>query len=148
MDQMGIHYNIWIVLLSYGLAAAAAYSALNLISQVSHSAGRVRRLWLLSGACVLGGGIWAMHFVGIMASRLPFKVSYHPVMAAVSLLIIMSSCYATLQMVTAARQRSWRLLRAAAYSAAAYRSCIMLEWPPWRWRPRFITGQWIRLYRY
>ncbi|MBP2110104.1 EAL domain-containing protein [Paenibacillus sp. FSL P2-0089] len=110
MDQMGIHYNIWIVLLSYTLAAAAAYSALNLISQVSHSAGRVRRLWLLSGACVLGGGIWAMHFVGIMASRLPFKVSYHPVMAAVSLLIIMSSCYATLQLVTAPRQRSWRLL--------------------------------------
>ncbi|MFC6648087.1 MHYT domain-containing protein [Paenibacillus rhizoplanae] len=112
MDQMGIHNNIWIVLLSYALAAAAAYSALNLISQVSHSAGRVRRLWLLSGTCVLGGGIWAMHFVGIMASRLPFKVSYHPGMAALSLLIVLSFCYAALQIVTAPRQRSWRFLTA------------------------------------
>lgn len=110
MDQMGIHYNIWIVLLSFALVAAASYSALNLISQVSHSAGRVRRLWLLSGACVLGSGIWAMHFVGIMASRLPFKVSYHPGTAVLSLLIIMSACYVSLQLVTSSPQRSWRFL--------------------------------------
>ncbi|MEK3687699.1 putative bifunctional diguanylate cyclase/phosphodiesterase [Paenibacillus sp. FSL R10-2736] len=110
MDQMGIHYNIWIVLLSFALAATAAYSALNLISQVSHSTGRVRRLWLLSGACVLGSGIWAMHFVGIMASHLPFKVSYHPGTAVLSLLVSMLSCYAALQIATASRQRMWRFL--------------------------------------
>lgn len=51
MDKMGIHYNVWIVLLSFALAATAAYSALNLISQVPRSFGKVRRLWLISGAC-------------------------------------------------------------------------------------------------
>lgn len=96
MDQMGIHYNIWIVLLSFALAATAAYSALNLISQVSHSTGKIRRLWLLSGACVLGSGIWAMHFVGIMASRLPFEVSYHPGRAVLSLLISILSSFLAL----------------------------------------------------
>lgn len=110
MDQMGIHYNIWIVLLSFALTATAAYSALNLISQVSHSTGRVRRLWLLSGACVLGSGIWAMHFVGIMASHLPFKVSYHPGTAVLSLLVSMLACYVSLQIATASRQRMWRFL--------------------------------------
>lgn len=49
MDKMGIHYNVWIVLLSFALAATAAYSALNLISQVPRSFGKVRRLWLISG---------------------------------------------------------------------------------------------------
>ncbi|CQR58757.1 bifunctional diguanylate cyclase/phosphodiesterase [Paenibacillus riograndensis] len=110
MDQMGIHYNLWIVLLSFALAATAAYSALNLILQVFHSAGRVRRLWLLSSACVLGSGIWAMHFVGVMASYLPFKVSYHPGIAGCSLLISMCACYLSLWVATMSPLRTGRLL--------------------------------------
>lgn len=112
MDQMGVHYNIWIVLLSYALAATAAYSALNLVSQVSHSTGKIRRLWLLSGACVLGSGIWAMHFVGILASRLPFEVGYHPLKAVLSLLVSMLCSYIALGIVTASRQKLSRLLAA------------------------------------
>jgi diguanylate cyclase (GGDEF)-like protein len=114
MDQMGIHYNIWIVLLSFALAASAAYSALNLISQVPNSTGRVRRLWLLSGSCVLGCGIWAMHFVGVMASPMPYKVSYHPATAVLSLLVGMFFCYAALLIAMASRQRIWRFLTGGA----------------------------------
>ncbi|ULO07842.1 EAL domain-containing protein [Paenibacillus sp. 19GGS1-52] len=110
MDQMGIHYNIWIVLLSFALAATAAYSTLNLTSQVYRSTGKVRRLWLLSGACVLGSGIWAMHFLGIMASRLPFEVSYHPGRAILSLLISILSCYITLWVAAESRQGIWRMM--------------------------------------
>lgn len=110
MDQMGVHYNIWIVLLSFALAAAAAYSALNLISHTAHAAGRTRRLWLLSGACVLGSGIWAMHFVGIMASEWSFRAGYHLGLAVLSLLISIVASFLALWMATAARQRLWRLL--------------------------------------
>lgn len=109
MDQMGTHYNTWIVLLSFALAVTAAYSALNLISQVSHSTGRIRRLWLLSGACVLGSGIWAMHFVGIMATQFPFQIGYRPGRAVLSLLVSMLSSFVALWMVTTPRQRLWRL---------------------------------------
>ncbi|MHA6534575.1 putative bifunctional diguanylate cyclase/phosphodiesterase [Paenibacillus sp. BAC0078] len=105
MDQMGIHYNIWIVLLSFVLSAAAAYSALSLISQISHSTGRARLIWLLSGACVLGCGIWAIHFVGIMALHLPFKVSYDLGRAVSSLLLIMLACYLSLWIAAVLRQR-------------------------------------------
>lgn len=109
MDQMGTHYNTWIVLLSFALAVTAAYSALNLISQVSHSTGRIRRLWLLSGACVLGSGMWAMHFVGIMASQFPFEIGYRPGRAVLSLLISMLSSFVALWIATKPRQRIWRL---------------------------------------
>ncbi|ASA24603.1 putative bifunctional diguanylate cyclase/phosphodiesterase [Paenibacillus donghaensis] len=113
MDQMGIHYNIWIVLLSFAIAVTAAYSALNLISQVFRSAGRVRRLWLLSGASVLGSGVWAMHFVGIMASRLPVEVSYHPGRTALSLLVSIVLCYLALGLASSAsRVQPLRLLAA------------------------------------
>jgi len=109
MDQMGVHYDIWIVLLSFALAVTAAYSALNLVSQVSRSAGRIRSLWLISGSCVLGSGIWAMHFAGILASRLPFEVGYHPGMAVLSMLIGMICCYFALRLSFTPRLEFWRM---------------------------------------
>lgn len=110
MDQIGIRYNLWIVLLSFALAASAAYSALNLISQVSRSTGRIRRLWLLSGACVLGSGIWAMHFVGIIATRLPLEVGYHPGRAILSLIVSVLACFLALGAVSWSRLRIWGLV--------------------------------------
>ncbi|MBW4082160.1 bifunctional diguanylate cyclase/phosphodiesterase [Paenibacillus sp. S150] len=110
MDQMGIRYNIWIVLLAFALAASAAYSALTLISQVSLTAGRGRRLWLLSGACVLGSGIWAMHLVELMAGELPFEVSYHPGQAVLSLLISIPASYLALWIAAVPLLRTGHLL--------------------------------------
>lgn len=110
MDQMEVHYNQWIVLLSFVLAATAAYSSINLISKVSHASGKIRSLWLLSGACILGSGIWAMHFVGILASRLPFEVGYHPGMAILSLLVGMTACYFALHLGFTANLNTWQLI--------------------------------------
>ncbi|OBZ08475.1 diguanylate cyclase [Bacillus sp. FJAT-27264] len=108
MDQMGIRYNIWIVLLTFALVSAAVYAALNLISQFPRSAGKIRRMWLLSASCVLGSGLWAMHYIGIMAGRLPFEVSYQPGKALLSLLVCMLSCYAAFWIVFVHRLKLWR----------------------------------------
>jgi diguanylate cyclase (GGDEF)-like protein len=110
MDKMGIYCNVWIVVLSFALATTAAYSALNLISQVSDSSGKVRRLWLISGACVLGSGIWAIHYVGIMASRFPFEVNYDPVRTILSLLVGVLFYYLAFRITSAPRLRRWRLV--------------------------------------
>ncbi|SEU12434.1 bifunctional diguanylate cyclase/phosphodiesterase [Paenibacillus sp. NFR01] len=109
MDQTGIHYNIWVVLLSFALAAIASYSALNLTAQVSHSVGRIRRLWLFSGASVLGTGIWAMHFIGIMAGQYPLNVSYDPGGAVLSLAVSMLFSLLALFQVTSKRNSFRRL---------------------------------------
>jgi len=113
MDQMAIDYNVWVVLLSFALAVAAAYTALNLLSQVPRSTGRIRSLWLLSGSFVLGSGIWAMHFVGLSVSQLPFQVGYRPGMAILSMLTGILSCYAALRLVLTPRPKLWRLIVSA-----------------------------------
>ncbi|WP_415752749.1 MHYT domain-containing protein, partial [Paenibacillus forsythiae] len=48
---MEIHYNIWIMLLSFALSVLASYSAVNLVCQApsSSSSPRTRRLWLGAG---------------------------------------------------------------------------------------------------
>ncbi len=46
----------------------------------------LRHSWLVIGAIAMGGGIWAMHFIGMLAHVLPIPVSYDPGITALSIL--------------------------------------------------------------
>lgn len=45
-----------------------------------------RMIWTAIGAIIMGLGIWAMHFVGMVAYRLPIPVIYEPVMTTLSVM--------------------------------------------------------------
>lgn len=67
-----------LMLLSVLIAVGAAYIALTLAdSSKSRNMQGMRQLSILSGAIVLGAGVWAMHFIGMMAFQLPIPVHYH-----------------------------------------------------------------------
>ncbi|MFH5181361.1 MHYT domain-containing protein [Paenibacillus sp. TAB 01] len=80
------HYNVPVVLLSFFIAVLAAYSALSLSEKIAKTQGRTKTVWLISGACVMGCGVWAMHFVGMIAYHLNVEVSYNIPVTIVSLL--------------------------------------------------------------
>ncbi len=56
------------------VAIYASYTALSLAGRVRHSHGRATYWWMTGGAVAMGSGIWAMHFIGMQAFRLPFPV--------------------------------------------------------------------------
>ncbi|MDR3421676.1 MAG: MHYT domain-containing protein [Xanthobacteraceae bacterium] len=73
---MPVTYETWLVLLSIVMAVQGAYVGLSLAVQIGEATGMRRRL-LLAGATVsLAVAIWTMHFVGMLAVRLPFQVDY------------------------------------------------------------------------
>ncbi|UIO44657.1 EAL domain-containing protein [Brevibacillus brevis] len=86
-------YDSFLVILSYLIAVAASFSALNLAARVSKSKGKHQLLWLMFGATTMGLGIWSMHFVGMLALTLPIKVLYDMeyVILSVILAIFVSS---------------------------------------------------------
>ncbi|MFF0827007.1 EAL domain-containing protein [Brevibacillus sp. NPDC003359] len=86
-------YDSFLVILSYLIAVAASFSALNLAARVSTSKGKHQLLWLIFGATTMGLGIWFMHFVGMLALTLPIKVLYDMkyVILSVVLAIFVSS---------------------------------------------------------
>lgn len=43
-----------------------------------------RMRWRMGAAIMMGGGIWSMHFVGMLAFELPIEVSYHSTWTAAS----------------------------------------------------------------
>lgn len=64
-------YDPVLVGLSLFIAVFASFTALSLARRMSAAAGRARSLWLLTAAFALGGGIWSMHFVAMLAFSLP-----------------------------------------------------------------------------
>ena len=69
------------------IAIAASYTALDLAGRVTAASGRARAAWLTGGAIAMGIGIWAMHFKGMLAFRLPLEVYYHWPTVLVSLVV-------------------------------------------------------------
>ena len=69
-------HNASLVLVSVLIAVFASYAALALASRVTASRGRFRTAWLVGGSFAMGVGIWSMHFVGMLAFRLPVPITY------------------------------------------------------------------------
>ena len=42
-------------------------------------------MWLVPGALALGGGVWTMHFIGMLAMSLPCGIAYDPFMTLLSM---------------------------------------------------------------
>src|SRR5882672_10458034 len=82
------------------IAVVASYAALDLAGRVTAARGRVRAAWLTGGAIAMGIGIWAMHFKGLLAFRLPVTVDYHWPTVLVSLVVAVSASVVALFIVS------------------------------------------------
>jgi diguanylate cyclase (GGDEF)-like protein len=82
-------YTHWLVVLSVVMAMVVAYTALTLVSRVSQTPGRLGDAWLVGGAAAMGCGIWSMHFIGMLAFRLPIQLRYDIRTTIASLFIAM-----------------------------------------------------------
>jgi diguanylate cyclase (GGDEF)-like protein len=80
-------YNYWLVFVSLLVAILASYTALDLASRITASKGRAARTWLVGGAFSMGIGIWSMHFIGMLAFRLPIPMAYDVGITLFSMLI-------------------------------------------------------------
>jgi NO-binding membrane sensor protein with MHYT domain len=87
MTAMPVTYEAWLVLLSIVMAVQGAYVGLSLAVQIAEAAGARRRLLLAGAAASLAVAIWTMHFVGMLAVRLPFQVDYLALPTLLSFLI-------------------------------------------------------------
>ncbi len=88
-------YNLALVALSYVIAVAASYTALELSRRISNTAGRAATTWLVAGAVSMGVGIWTMHFIGMLAFSLPMNFGYDVGITVLSLLVgILASAFA------------------------------------------------------
>src|SRR3982074_891694 len=80
-------YNAGLVALSVVVATLAAFVALSISGRIVASNSRgARWAWASAGALAMGGGIWSMHFIGMLAFSLPCGVTYAPVGTVLSMI--------------------------------------------------------------
>lgn len=80
-------YSPGLVLLSFLIAAFASAMAIQAAAQaVTVQRPAYRMLMLGSGSIALGGGVWSMHFIGMLAFALCTEVSYQPGLTFLSML--------------------------------------------------------------
>ena len=80
-------YDPYLVALSILVASFASYTALDLGGRVALAQGPTHRIWLAAAALTMGGGIWSMHFVAMLAFVLPMPVSYDVGLTVLSLVL-------------------------------------------------------------
>ncbi|EWY38011.1 histidine kinase [Skermanella stibiiresistens SB22] len=84
---MVFSHNPWLVALSFATAAFASFVALDMIERLRQANGRARQVWHAGASAALGGGIWSMHFIGMLAFSGPAELQYDPAMTILSLAI-------------------------------------------------------------
>jgi len=96
---MPVTYESWLVALSIGMAIQGAYVGLSLAVQIGAATGMRRRLLLAGAAFSLAVAIWTMHFIGMLALRVPFQVDYlvFPTLLSflVCVIVVGAAIYAT-----------------------------------------------------
>lgn len=81
-------HNPLLVLVAYLVACAASFATLDMAERVAHADDpSSQRLWRWIGATCLAGGIWAMHFIGMLAFQAPIEIQYDLPITLFSLLI-------------------------------------------------------------
>src|SRR5215470_17929468 len=80
-------YDPYLVALSFAVACLASYTALDLGGRIRVSGRWARLAWLATAASAMGGGIWSMHFIAMLAFFMPMPVSFDFGLTLLSLVV-------------------------------------------------------------
>jgi len=134
--MMSPSYDAPLVLFSVLVAILASYTALDMAGRIATAArGRYARMWLAGGSIAMGFGIWSMHFVGMLAFRLPIPLAYDPAITGLSLLIAVLASAFALRLVSGDHLPPARLAMGALALGAAVASMHYTGMAAMRMRP-------------
>jgi PAS domain S-box-containing protein len=105
-------YDLRLVALACVIAVFASFASLNLAGRIRSARGSARLLWLCSAAIALGGGIWSMHFVAMLAFSMPVAIAYDFLWTSASMVLAIVAVGAGYALIAFGSLRPARLLLA------------------------------------
>lgn len=119
MTEIRGTYNFMLVGLSVVIAIVASFIALVFASMTKHILiKRHQHLAVIVGSGMMAGGVWSMHFVGMLAYDVGMHVGYDITLTFVSILPSLIASYITLRMLQKSRLRLWQLILGSVYVGA------------------------------
>ncbi|MDX8413189.1 MAG: MHYT domain-containing protein [Mariprofundales bacterium] len=94
MGEIEGGYDALVVVLSLLVAIISSFVAISVVPRLNDATASLQRTiaWTLGFGLSLGAGIWAMHFVAMLAFHLPFAVRYNVMLTLLSLIIAILCC--------------------------------------------------------
>src|SRR3954469_18480330 len=108
-------YDSYLVALSFAVASFASYTALDLAGRIRASTGWARGAWLTTAAISMGGGIWSMHFIAMLAFRMPMPVNFDVGLTVLSLLVAIAVTGAGFYMIGTRQATALQLVLSGLY---------------------------------
>ncbi|WP_370060349.1 MHYT domain-containing protein [Neptunomonas phycophila] len=103
-------YNYWLVALSVLIATFTSTMSLHLVAiSINNNSHVYQKIAILTSGIAMGCGIWAMHFIGMIAYHLPTAIYYDPYITLLSLLPGIIACCVALYL-TARKEISTQTL--------------------------------------
>jgi PAS domain S-box-containing protein len=139
---LGSAHDPWLVALSMLVAVITSYVALSLSDRAREAPSALLRLGALAaGTLSLGGGVWTMHFIGMLAFQFCGRVDYDPLWTVGSMLPSLGAAWVALRCLTQAKFSAHKLLLGGVWMGsgiglmhyggmAAVRSSAQLRYDP------------------
>ncbi|PYC13121.1 putative bifunctional diguanylate cyclase/phosphodiesterase [Pseudomonas mosselii] len=109
-------HNPFLVLLAFIVASAACFATLDMSERQSHCDDRfARRQWRVLGACCLAGGIWAMHFISMLAFQAPLEIHFDAPLTGLSLLVALLAAWLAMNSLNRSEMRLRHYLQTALF---------------------------------
>ncbi|MGE5452134.1 MAG: MHYT domain-containing protein [Acidobacteriota bacterium] len=136
-------YNPWLVALSVSVSVFSSSMGLHAAYQArSLTVSRLRHLSLLAGSFSLGSGVWAMHFIGMLAFDVCAPVNYNVTVTLLSVLPSLAASWVALNLLSKpviTRRQLWTSgalvglgIGAMHYTGmASMRLSAVLRYDPW-----------------
>ena len=103
-------HDPWLVLLSISIAIFASFMGFQVASQAATRSNVRKHVSLFIGSVALGGGVWSMHFIGMLALELCTNVSYRFDLTAISIFPAIVASWVALNLLTRDNLRMFQLI--------------------------------------
>jgi diguanylate cyclase (GGDEF)-like protein/PAS domain S-box-containing protein len=107
MGCMAAAHDPWLVGLAVAVCAAASLGAITTLARRDATDGKTRTRWLAAAGLCFGLGLWATHFIAMLAFRPPVPVDYNLLETAVSALIAMGGAIIAFAATPSGRRGAW-----------------------------------------
>jgi two-component system, sensor histidine kinase and response regulator len=108
------YHHPGLVVAAYTMASFASYTAFHLVDRVrSAGSAGIRAAWLATAGLSMGSGIWAMHFIAMLAVVIEVPVNYDPWLTALSAVFAMIASAVAFDLVAVARPKLANLATSA-----------------------------------
>jgi PAS domain S-box-containing protein len=131
LASIAYEHNTALVAVAALLCVLACVTAFSLVERVRRKSGGARLVWFALAAAVAGYGVWATHFVGMLAYTVQFPNGYDIPLTILSALVAVLFNAAAFAIVFAVRLPTWRFAAAGVIAGLGISAMHYLGMEAW-----------------